>query len=95
MLAYNIGYLANMLPIPGGVGALDAGLAGSLLLYGAAPAHVAAAVLVYHTIALCIPGLGGTLAYVRARARLTSNSTPVIPAASHTRIAPSLTKETP
>jgi uncharacterized membrane protein YbhN (UPF0104 family) len=73
VLAYNIGYLANALPIPGGIGVLDAGLAGALLLYGAAPAHVAAAVLVYHTIALWIPGLGGTLAYVRVRARLTGN----------------------
>lgn len=70
VLAYNIGYLANTLPIPGGIGALDAGLAGSLLLYGAPPTHVAAAVLVYHAIALWIPGLGGTLAYLRVRSRL-------------------------
>jgi hypothetical protein len=71
VLAYNIGYLANILPIPGGIGALDAGLAGSLLLYGASPAHVTAAVLVYHTIALWIPGLGGTLAYLKLRPHLT------------------------
>jgi ribosomal protein S18 acetylase RimI-like enzyme len=71
VLAYNIGYLANALPTPGGIGALDAGLAGSLILYGAAPAHVTAAVLVYHAIALWIPGLGGTLAYLRVRPHLT------------------------
>jgi uncharacterized membrane protein YbhN (UPF0104 family) len=70
VLAYNIGYLANALPIPGGIGVLDAGLAGALLLYGASPAHVTAAVLVYHTIALWVPGLGGTLAYLRIRTGL-------------------------
>ena len=79
MLGYSIGYLANALPIPGGIGALDAGLAGALVLYGASPAHAAAAVLVYHAIALWIPGLGGLYAYARLRPRLveaSSNPTP-------------------
>jgi uncharacterized membrane protein YbhN (UPF0104 family) len=71
VLAYNIGYLSNILPIPGGIGVLDAGLAGALLLYGASPAHVTAAVLVYHAIALWTPGLGGTLAYLQLRPHLT------------------------
>jgi uncharacterized membrane protein YbhN (UPF0104 family) len=31
VLAYNIGYLANALPIPGGIGVLDAGLTGALV----------------------------------------------------------------
>jgi uncharacterized membrane protein YbhN (UPF0104 family) len=59
VLAYNIGYLANILPIPGGIGALEAGLTGALVLYGVPPASAAAAALVYHAIALWIPGLGG------------------------------------
>lgn len=69
-LAYNIGYLANMAPIPGGIGILDAGLTGALVLYGVSPAHAAAAVLIYHAIALWVPGLGGLLAYLRLRPRL-------------------------
>jgi len=78
VLAYNIGYLANALPIPGGIGVLDAGLAGALILYGVSPTHAAAAVLVYHAIALWVPGLGGLGAYLRLRPRLVSN--PVRPA---------------
>jgi len=70
ILAYNIGYLANALPIPGGIGVLDAGLTGALALYGVAPAHAAAAVVVYHAIALWVPGLGGLFAYLRLRPRL-------------------------
>jgi uncharacterized membrane protein YbhN (UPF0104 family) len=67
VLGYSIGYLANMLPVPGGIGVLDAGLSGALLLYGAPPAHVIAAVLVYHTIAFLIPSIGGLIAYARLR----------------------------
>jgi uncharacterized membrane protein YbhN (UPF0104 family) len=70
ILAYNIGYMANTLPIPAGIGVLDAGLTGALALYGVAPAHAAAAVIVYHAIALWIPGLGGLCAYLRLRPRL-------------------------
>jgi uncharacterized membrane protein YbhN (UPF0104 family) len=70
VLGYTIGYLANALPVPGGIGVLDAGLVGALLLYGAAPADAAAAVLVYHAIALWVPAAGGLLAYARLRTRL-------------------------
>ena len=58
VLAYSIGYIANTLPIPGGIGVLDAGLAGALALYGVGPAHAAAAALVYHAIAPWVPGPG-------------------------------------
>ncbi len=70
VLAYTIGYIANTLPIPGGIGVLDAGLTGALTLYGVSPAHAAAAVLVYHAIALWVPGLGGLIGYLRVRPRL-------------------------
>ena len=70
MLGYAIGYLANALPVPGGLGVLDAGLVGALLAYGASPAHVASAVLVYHAIAIWVPALGGLLAYALLRARI-------------------------
>ncbi len=62
--------LARAVPMPGGVGALDAGLTGALVLYGISPAHAAAAVLVYHAIALSVPGVGGLYAYLRLRPQL-------------------------
>jgi uncharacterized membrane protein YbhN (UPF0104 family) len=70
LLGYAIGQMANILPIPGGVGVLDAGLAGALVLYGAPATEAAAAVLVYHAIALSVPGLGGLIAYTLLRPRL-------------------------
>lgn len=63
VLGYLIGYLANMIPIPGGFGVLEGGLAGALIAYGAPPTQAAAAVIVYHVIAFWIPSLGGLLGY--------------------------------
>jgi uncharacterized membrane protein YbhN (UPF0104 family) len=70
VLGYMIGYLASAVPIPGGLGVLDAGLTGALVLYGASPTHAAAAVLVYHAIAFWVPALGGVVAYAWLRPRL-------------------------
>lgn len=70
VLAYSVGYAANSLPVPGGIGVLDAGLTGALVLYGVSPTHAVAAVLIYHAIAFWVPGLGGLYAYLRLRPRL-------------------------
>ena len=66
-LGYLIGYLANALPIPGGIGVLDAGLAGALTLYGVPAVDATAAVLVYHAIVFWIPAGGGLVALAGAR----------------------------
>jgi uncharacterized membrane protein YbhN (UPF0104 family) len=67
VLGYQIGYLANLIPIPGGVGVLEGGLLGALLLYGLPAAPTAAAVILYHAIALWIPTLGGVVGFARLR----------------------------
>jgi uncharacterized membrane protein YbhN (UPF0104 family) len=78
MLAYSVGYVANSLPVPGGVGVLDAGLTAALVLYGVSPVHAAAAVIVYHAIAFWLPGLGGLIAYLRVRPRLLRPNTDAV-----------------
>ena len=70
MLGYQLGYLANVLPVPGGIGVLDGGLLAALLLYGVPAVPAAAAVLLYHAIALWLPTLGGTIAFARLRSDL-------------------------
>jgi uncharacterized membrane protein YbhN (UPF0104 family) len=72
VLGYTVGYLANLIPAPGGFGALEGGLAAALIAYGAPPTQTAAAVIVYHAIAFWIPSLGGLLTYWRLRRRLRS-----------------------
>jgi uncharacterized membrane protein YbhN (UPF0104 family) len=70
VLGYLIGYLANLIPAPGGFGALEGGLAGALIAYGAPATQAAAAVVVYHAISFWIPSLGGLAGYALLRARL-------------------------
>jgi uncharacterized membrane protein YbhN (UPF0104 family) len=69
VLGYLIGYLANVLPVPGGFGVLEAGLAGTLIAYGAPATQAAAAVVVYHAIAFWVPSLGGVIGYALLRRR--------------------------
>jgi uncharacterized membrane protein YbhN (UPF0104 family) len=76
VLAYQIGYLANIIPVPGGVGVLDGGLVGMLALYGTTATTATAVVLAYHAIALWIPALWGTLAYSLLRRSI---SQPLVP----------------
>jgi uncharacterized membrane protein YbhN (UPF0104 family) len=69
-LGFLIGYLGNIVPVPGGIGALDGGLTAALILYGVDPASAAAAVLLYHAFVLWIPTLIGTIAFLRLRRTL-------------------------
>ena len=83
VLAYLIGYLANLIPIPGGFGVLEGGLAGTMIAYGAPATQAAAAVVVYHAIAFWIPSLGGLAGYGLLRRRLPVGTTAV----DHERLA--------
>jgi uncharacterized membrane protein YbhN (UPF0104 family) len=74
VVGYQIGYLANLLPIPGGVGVLEGGLLGALLLYGLPAGPTAAAVVIYHAIALWVPALGGTIGFARLRRTLAARA---------------------
>jgi uncharacterized membrane protein YbhN (UPF0104 family) len=67
VLAYQIGYLANVLPIPGNIGVLEGSFVAMLVLYHVHATTAAAAAVVYHAIALWIPALWGTIAFVRLR----------------------------
>jgi uncharacterized membrane protein YbhN (UPF0104 family) len=69
-IAYCIGYLATVIPMPAGLGVLDSGLAASLVLYGLSPTASVGAVLVYHAIAIWVPGLGGLIAWLPTRRKL-------------------------
>ena len=67
ILAYQIGYLANFIPIPGGLGVLDGSLVGMFVLYHVSAATATAATVVYHGIALWIPAMWGTAAFLILR----------------------------
>ncbi|HEY4452644.1 MAG TPA: YbhN family protein [Solirubrobacteraceae bacterium] len=77
-MAYLVGMLANSVPVPGGFLAVEGGLVGMLLLFGARPGSlVIAAVLVYRAISLWVPALIGSLAFLSLRREIDK---PVAPA---------------
>ena len=63
LLGYLIGQLGGLLPIPGGIGGIDGGLIGTLIVYGAPAAVTAAAVLAYRIILFWLPLLLGAIAF--------------------------------
>ena len=63
-LGYLIGLLGGNLPIPGGIGGVDAGLVGVFALYHQPLAATTAAVLLYHAISLWVPAVLGSVAFV-------------------------------
>jgi uncharacterized protein (TIRG00374 family) len=71
---YQIGYLSNLIPIPGAIGVLDGGLLGALVLYGLPAAPTATAVILYHAVALWLPTAGGTAGFVALRKALTARA---------------------
>jgi uncharacterized membrane protein YbhN (UPF0104 family) len=76
VLGYEIGQLGGNIPIPGGIGGLDAGLIGTLGLYHQPLAVTSAAVLVYHAISLWVPALTGSAAFLQLRATLRREAQP-------------------
>jgi uncharacterized membrane protein YbhN (UPF0104 family) len=64
LMGYLIGQLGGLLPIPGGVGGIDGGLIGTLVVYGAPAAGTAAAVLAYRVVLFWLPLLAGAVAFV-------------------------------
>src|SRR4051812_19322773 len=70
LVAYIIGQLGSLIPIPGGIGGVDAGLIGTLVLYGVDATDAAVAVIAYRGLLLAIPALLGLPALALLRRRL-------------------------
>jgi hypothetical protein len=67
VVAYIIGQLGGLLPIPGGIGGTEGGLIGTFALYHAPLATTAVAVLAYRAVQLWLPALLGSLAFLQLR----------------------------
>lgn len=68
------GAARELVPVPGGFGVLEGGLAGTPIAYGAPSAQATAAVIIYHALAFWIPSLGGLIGYALLRRRLNVTS---------------------
>jgi uncharacterized protein (TIRG00374 family) len=84
-MAYLIGQLGGLLPLPGGLGGIDGGLFGTFVLYGTPVAVTAAAILAYRIILFWLPLLVGSAAFLSLRRGLNRPDRPdlcVVPAAT-------------
>ena len=71
LMAYLVGMLANSIPIPGGLLAVEGGLVAMLLLFGVRPAsQVVVAVVIYRAVSLWVPAVIGSLAFLSLRREL-------------------------
>jgi uncharacterized membrane protein YbhN (UPF0104 family) len=70
LMGYLIGQLGGLLPLPGGIGGIDGGLIGTLIVYGAPAAATTAAVLAYRVILFWLPLVGGAIAFASLRRAL-------------------------
>jgi uncharacterized membrane protein YbhN (UPF0104 family) len=70
LMGYLIGQLGGLLPLPGGIGGIDGGLIGTLVVYGAPAAATTAAVLLYRVILFWLPLLVGAVAFASLRRAL-------------------------
>jgi glycosyltransferase 2 family protein len=64
LMGYLIGQLGGLLPIPGGLGGVEGGLVGTLVVYGVSLHDAVAAVLAYRVIQFWIPLLLSLPAFV-------------------------------
>ncbi|HEX2701824.1 MAG TPA: lysylphosphatidylglycerol synthase transmembrane domain-containing protein [Solirubrobacteraceae bacterium] len=93
VMAYFIGMLANLLPLPGGIGGVDGGMIGALIAFGVTDSLAVVAVLVYRAFAFWLPTIPGGVAYFQLRRRVHDWSSaapqPVAPPQPGARVAQS------
>lgn len=73
IMGYYVGTLANVLPLPGGVGGVEGGMIGSFLGFGVQRHLAVLAVLAYRTISYWLPTIPGAISYWRLRRRFKSS----------------------
>jgi uncharacterized protein (TIRG00374 family) len=85
-MAYLIGELGGLIPVPGGIGGVDAGLVGTFVLYNVPITAAASAVLAYRAIALWVPAILGSAAFVSLRRTLRRESAEIAVCAPQTEM---------
>jgi uncharacterized protein (TIRG00374 family) len=68
--AFFVGMMANLLPIPGGIGGVDGGMIGALAAFGVHAGVAVLAVLSYRLFAFWLPTVPGVIAYFQLRRRV-------------------------
>lgn len=81
--AFFVGMLANLLPLPGGIGGVDGGMIGALVAFGVQAGPAVLAVLSYRLFAFWLPTVPGVIAYFQLRRRVQQWRAQPAPASGH------------
>ena len=76
VLAYLLGQLGGLVPLPGGIGGTDGGLVAALVLFGTPLTAALTAVLAYRVFQLGVPVVAGAPAFVALRRGLRGEAEP-------------------
>ena len=64
-MAYFLGMVGNLLPLPGGLGGVEGGMIGAFAAFGVNLDQAALVVLAYRAISFWLPTVPGAIAYFR------------------------------
>jgi uncharacterized protein (TIRG00374 family) len=67
VVAFFVGMLGNLLPLPGGIGGVDGGMIGAFAAFGVDVRLAVVAVLAYRAFTFWLPTLPGVIAYLQLR----------------------------
>ncbi len=67
VMAYFVGWIANTLPLPGGIGGVEGGMIGAFTAFGVDVQTAVVAVLAYRAFSFWLPTIPGIAAYVQLR----------------------------
>ncbi|MDX6707131.1 MAG: putative heme transporter [Solirubrobacteraceae bacterium] len=67
IMGYYVGFLGNLLPLPGGIGGVDGGMIAAFAAFGVPLALAVPAVLAYRVFAFWLPTIPGAVAYFQLR----------------------------
>jgi len=76
VLAYTVGQLGDLVPVPGGIGGTDGALIGTFVVYGTSAADATAAVLAYRAVQIGLPAIVGTAGFIQLRRTLARSADP-------------------
>jgi uncharacterized protein (TIRG00374 family) len=67
VMGYFVGFLGNLLPLPGGIGGVDGGMIGAFAAFGVPLSLAVPAVLAYRVFTFWLPTIPGAIAYFQLR----------------------------
>jgi len=67
VMGYYVGFLGNLLPLPGGIGGVDGGMIAAFAAFGVPLSLAVPAVLAYRVFAFWLPTIPGAVAYFQLR----------------------------